>query len=49
MGIPHQLLYVFHRIGGCLTGSESGCSDIDGIGSVVDGCDTLLKVLGWRE
>ena len=46
MGILGQLAQVGKGVAGSCTGSILGCSDIDGIGTVIDGFDATLEVLG---
>ena len=49
MGITHQCRDVVQRVSGSSTCSETGCPDIHGIRSVVDGFDSTLQVLGRSQ
>ena len=46
MGITAQLTNIVHRIAGSHTGTEALCSDVDGIGSMLDGSYAAFQILG---
>ena len=49
MGIAGQLLDVGQGVDGGRPCTEGRGSDVDGVGTVVDGFDALLAVFGRRE
>ena len=49
VGVVGQLLDVLDGVAGCYAGTESGCADVDGVGTMIDGFATLFKVFGGRE
>ena len=49
VGVAGQLLDVLDGVAGCYAGTESGCANVDGVGTMIDGFATLFKVFGGRE
>ena len=47
MGVTAQLTDVINAVACCRTCSETWCTDIDGISTMIDSCDTTCQVLGW--
>ena len=46
MGVAAELGNIVHRITGSGTRTEARCSDVDGVGAMLDGCQAALQVLG---
>jgi hypothetical protein len=49
VGILTKLTNVVDTIANSSTGSESGSPNIDGIGTMVNGSNTTLQILGWSQ
>ena len=47
MGVTAQLADIINTIASCRTCSETWCTDIDGISTMIDSCNTTCQVLGW--
>jgi len=46
MGVAAERGNIVHRITGSGTRTEARCSDVDGVGAMLDGCQPALQVLG---
>ena len=49
VGILHQLGNVFQGVSGCCTGTETGRTDIYGVGTVVNRRDAAFQILGRSQ
>jgi hypothetical protein len=49
VGILTKLTNVVDTTANSSTGSESGSPNIDGIGTMVNGSNTTLQILGWSQ
>jgi hypothetical protein len=49
MGIVAELADIVDTIAYSCTGAIAGGTNIDGIGTVVDGCDAIFKILSWGK
>ena len=46
MGVAAERGNIVHRITGSGTRTEARGSDVDGVGAMLDGCQSALQVLG---
>jgi hypothetical protein len=49
MGILAQLSNILDGIACCHTGTKSRRTDVDGVGTMIDGCQATLQILGGRQ
>jgi hypothetical protein len=45
MGIVAELVYILNTVSCCSSGSEMGCTNIDGISAMVDGSYATFQIL----